>query len=110
MHNVDGIYQGSRTHILELFSRVIPLCPEIDLFLFLRDPSILKEFSNAFNVSNVKIIKIPTMNKLIRLLWFFPQMQKKYRLDYFHSQYIFPFPMYSKGIVTIHDILYERLY
>jgi len=34
-------------------------------------------------------------------------MQRKFNLDYFHSQYIFPFPLFSKGLVTIHDILFE---
>lgn len=107
MHTVDGIYQGSRTHVLEIFSRVIPFCPKIDFYFFLKDNVILKEFSDKFTVSNVKIVHISTDSKLLRLLWFFPRMQKKYKLDYFHSQYIFPFPMYSKGIVTIHDILFE---
>ncbi len=107
MHTVDGIYQGSRTHVLELFSRVIPMCPKINFSLFLKNPAVLKKYSTNFNLSNVNIISIPFTNILFRLLWFFPRMQKKYKLDYFHSQYIFPFPMHSKGIITIHDILFE---
>ena len=107
MHTVDGTYQGIRTHVLEIFSRVIPLCPNIHFYLFLENPTALSDFSNNFNLSNVTIIRIPVSNPILRLLWFFPKMQKKYNLNYFHSQYIFPFPLFSKGIITIHDILFE---
>ena len=107
MHTVDGTYQGVRTHVLEIFSRVIPLCPNIHFYLFLENPTTLTEFSNNFNLPNVTTIRIPVSNPFLRLLWFFPKIQRKYSLDYFHSQYIFPFPLFSKGLVTIHDILFE---
>lgn len=107
MHTVDGTYQGVRTHVLEIFSRVIALCPQTQFYLFLENPTTLSDFSNNFNLPNVTTIRIPVSNPLIRLLWFFPKMQKKYHLDYFHSQYIFPLLLFAKGIVTIHDILFE---
>jgi len=107
MHTVDGTYQGIRTHILEIFSRLIPLCPNIHFYLFLENPTVLSDFSNNFNLPNVTTIRIPVANPLLRLLWFFPRMQRNLTLDYFHSQYIFPFPLFSKGLVTIHDILFE---
>lgn len=107
MHTVDGTYQGIRTHVLEIFSRVIPLCPNIHFYLFLENPTALSDFSNTFNLSNVTTIRIPVSNPILRLLWFFPKIQRKYSLDYFHSQYIFPLPLFAKGIVTIHDILFE---
>lgn len=107
MHTADGTYQGIRTHVLEIFSRVVALCPQIQFYLFLENPTTLTEFSNNFNLPNVTTIRIPVSNPFLRLLWFFPKMQKKYQLDYFHSQYIFPFPLFSKGIITIHDILFE---
>ena len=107
MHTVDGTYQGIRTHVLEIFSRVVSLCPEIQFYLFIQNPTTLTEFSNNFNLPNVTTIRIPISNSFLRLVWFFPRIQRKFNLDYFHSQYIFPFPLYSKGLVTIHDILFE---
>ncbi len=107
MHTADGTYQGLRTHVLELFSRVIPLCPEIQFYLFIQNPTTLTEFSNNFNLPNITTIRIPVSSPFSRLLWFFPMMQRKLSLDYFHSQYIFPFPLFSIGIITIHDILFE---
>ena len=107
MHSVDGTYQGLRTHVLEIFSRVVALCPEIDFYLFLQNPTALSEFSNNFNLPNVTTLRIPVSNPILRLMWFLPLMQRKFNLDYFHSQYIFPLPLFSKGIVTIHDILFE---
>ena len=107
MHTVNGAYQGIRTHVLEIFSKVVALCPEINFYLFLENATILSEFSDNFNLPNVTILRIPVNNPFLRLMWFLPLMQKKYKLDYFHSQYIFPFPLFSKGLVTIHDILFE---
>ncbi len=107
MHTVDGTYQGIRTHVLEIFSRVVALCPQIQFYLFLENPTTLSAFSNNFNLPNVTTIRIPISNPFLRLMWFFPRMQRKFDLDYFHSQYIFPFPLFSKGFVTIHDILFE---
>ena len=107
MHTVDGTFQGLRTHVLEIFSRVIALCPEIDFFLFLQNTTTLSEFSNNFNLPNVTMVRIPVSNQILRLMWFLPLTQRKFNLDYFHSQYILPFPLFSKGIVTIHDILFE---
>jgi glycosyltransferase involved in cell wall biosynthesis len=107
IHTVDGTYQGIRTHVLEIFSKVVALCPEINFYLFLQNPTILSEFSDNFNLPNVTTLRIPVNNPFLRLMWFFPLMQKKYNLDYFHSQYIFPCPLFSKGLVTIHDVLFE---
>ncbi|NHZ86298.1 MAG: glycosyltransferase [Planctomycetia bacterium] len=107
MHTVDGTYQGIRTHVLEIFSRVIKLCPQIQFYLFLENPTSLSDFSNNFILPNVTTIRIPVSNPFLRLMWFFPRIQRKFNIDYFHSQYIFPFPLFSKGLITIHDILFE---
>ncbi len=106
-HVVDGIFQGSRTHILELFSRVIAISPEINFFLFLEKGDILRNFSPAFSLPNSHIIYMPHTNPIKRLCWQLPKMQKKYKLDYLHTQYILPMPNFSPCVVTIHDVLFE---
>lgn len=106
-HVVDGIFQGSRSHVIELFSEVIQLSPDICFFLFLENIKILREFSPAFGLPNVEIIYMPHTNPIKRLCWQLPLLQKKYDLDILHTQYILPIPCFASSIVTIHDILFE---
>ncbi|MGZ9713170.1 glycosyltransferase family 4 protein [Glaciimonas sp. GNP009] len=106
-HVLDGKFQGSRTHVLELFSRVIAQSPDIDFFLFLDKPEILPTLSSVFSSSNVHSIKMPHANPLKRLYWQLPRLSRKYKLDIVHTQYILPWPLPCKGMVTIHDVLFE---
>ncbi|MBU4057863.1 glycosyltransferase family 4 protein, partial [Patescibacteria group bacterium] len=50
---------------------------------------------------------MPHANPIKRLCWQLPLLQRKYRLDILHTQYILPIPSFSAGMVTIHDILFE---
>ena len=106
-HVVDGIFQGSRTHVLELFSEVIRLSPDIHFVLFLEQIDLLRAFSPIFTAANVELVHMPHANPIKRLCWQLPMLQRKYRLDFLHTQYILPIPSFSAGIVTIHDILFE---
>ena len=107
MHVVDGIFQGSRTHVLELFSEVIRISPDIYFVLFLENIDLLRTFSPIFSAKNVELVHMPHTNPIKRLCWQLPMLQRKYRLDILHTQYILPIPSFSAGMVTIHDILFE---
>lgn len=107
LHVVDGKFQGSRTHVIELFSRVIGMSPDMEFFLFLAEPEKLSEYRPEFSLPNVHQIHMPSANPLVRLAWQLPRMQKRYALDLLHTQYILPFPSLSAGMVTIHDVLFE---
>jgi glycosyltransferase involved in cell wall biosynthesis len=106
-HVVNGKYQGSRTYLLELLSRIIVLCPDIDFYFFLEDTKVLFTISDAFKEKNVFLIKMPAKNPFFRLLFQLPYYQKKYDLALLHTQYIIPPLSYKNCIVTIHDILFE---
>jgi glycosyltransferase involved in cell wall biosynthesis len=106
-HVIDGKFQGSRTHVLELFSRVITQSPDLEFFLFLDQPDALPALSPAFSAPNVHRIRMPHTNPLKRVYWQIPQLSRKYKLDIMHTQYILPWPLYGKGMVTIHDVLFE---
>ena len=106
-HVVDGIFQGSRTHVLELFSEVIRISPDIRFVLFLEKIELLRKFSEVFSAENVELVYMPHANPIRRLCWQLPRLQQKYQLDILHTQYILPIPSFSKGMVTIHDILFE---
>lgn len=106
-HVVDGIFQGSRTFVLELFSQVIRISPDIHFVLFLENTDLLRAFSPVFAGTNVELVHMPHANPIKRLCWQLPMLQRKYRLDILHTQYILPIPSFSANILTIHDILFE---
>lgn len=106
-HVVDDLFQGSRTYILELFSRVISISPDMEFFLFLENVDSLPRFSSAFSLPNVRLIYMRHTNPLKRLCWQLPRLQRKYALDFLHTQFISPVPSFSPCMVTIHDILFE---
>ena len=106
-HVFDGIFQGSRSHILEIFSRVVSIYPEVRFYFFLEKTEELKQSSPAFSLPNVALVAIPHVNSIKRLCIILPKMQRKYNLDLLHTQYISPLPSYSKTVITLHDILFE---
>jgi glycosyltransferase involved in cell wall biosynthesis len=104
---VDGIFQGSRTHCLELFSRVVALTPEVDFVLLINDPAKLLSFSAKFSLPNVSILQMSRRAAPVRLLWQLPQIVKRQRLSLLHLQYIAPPIPLCATAVTVHDILFE---
>lgn len=106
-HVFDGKFQGSRTYVLELFSQLIRISPEIDFYLFLDSVDLLREYDDSYRRPNVKLIRMPYSNPIKRLIWQLPIMQRRYRLDLLHTQYVLPLPSLSPAMVTIHDLLFE---
>jgi glycosyltransferase involved in cell wall biosynthesis len=107
MHVVHGIFQGSRTHCLELFSRVVACTPECDFVLLTRDPRQLVSFSHSFALPNVEICVMPERAAPVRLLWQLPTYIRQKRLSLLHTQYIVPPLASCATAVTVHDILFE---
>lgn len=107
LHVVDGMFQGSRTHVIELFSRVAALCPEYQFFGFLDDIESFKENYPAFNLPNFNLVHMPHSSSIKRLMWQLPKLQSQLKLDLLHTQYILPLPSLSRSMVTIHDVLFE---
>lgn len=108
LHVVDGIFQGSRTHCLELFSRVIAATPECDFYVFVSDDRLIRQFSKHFSDPHVRICIMPERPSIVRLLYQLPQLAARYKLSILHTQYISPPLMRScMSAVTVHDILFE---
>ena len=106
-HVVDGIFQGSRSHVIEIFSRVIRICPDMEFYLFLDQVDTLREISPDFSLPNVNLVHMAHTNPIKRLCSQLPAFQKKYELDLLHTQYISPVPSFCKTVITLHDILFE---
>ncbi len=106
-HAVDSLFQGSRTHILELFSRVIELCPDLEFYLFLENHDAVRQFSDSYCKSNVHLIHMPYKNPVYRLLWQLPNLCARNKIHLIHTQYILPFLLPARSAVTIHDVLFE---
>lgn len=107
LHVIDGIFQGSRTYIVELISRVVAIAPEHEFFLFLDDPKSLAAFGEAFSRPNVRGIRMPCSNPIKRICVQLPILQSRLNLDVLHIQYIMPVPSLCPVVATIHDILFE---
>ena len=107
LHVIDGIYQGSRSYVIEIFSRVAKLCPEIDFVCFLNNIESFKSEFPEFDLPNVRLERLKHTGPVRRLMWELPRLQKKLALDLLHTQYIIPMPSLSKTVVTIHDVLFE---
>jgi glycosyltransferase involved in cell wall biosynthesis len=107
LHVVDGKYQGSRTHCLELFSRIIGMTPECDFVAMVGNPQNLLSFSDNFALPNVTIVSLPERPSPIRLLFQLPQIVWQRRIALLHTQYISPPVALCATAVTVHDILFE---
>lgn len=107
LHVADGIFQGSRTHCLELFSRVIALTPECDFVVLATDPRKLLSFSGSYALPHVTLFPMPKSSASVRLLWQLPQIVRHCGLALLHVQYIAPPLPFCATAVTVHDILFE---
>ncbi|MBP9830989.1 MAG: glycosyltransferase family 4 protein [Polaromonas sp.] len=107
LHVVDGLFQGSRTHVIELFSRVAKICPEYEFVALLDGVETLKRDYPGFDLPNVSVEKLKHTGPIKRLLWELPRLQRSLKLDLLHLQYILPMPSLCPTMVTIHDVLFE---
>lgn len=107
LHTLEGLHQGSRTHCLELFSRVPRLLPEAE-FVFLADLGRWDAAAAArLTAPNVRFEDMPHKNSIQRLSLQLPGLAAKHGLDLLHTQYIAPPTLRCASAVTVHDILFE---
>lgn len=107
LHTIDGKFQGSRTHVIELFSRVAGRCPDIEFYALLDGVDRLLVDYPAFDLPNVRRVRLAQTGAIRRLVWELPRLQRRLRLNLLHAQYIIPMPSPSRTMVTIHDVLFE---
>jgi glycosyltransferase involved in cell wall biosynthesis len=106
-HTFDGIFQGSRSHLVGLYQAAVALAPDLDFVLLLHDVERLKDEYPAFRAPNVEVVRMPPSNGLVRLVWQLPRLQSRLELDLFHLQYRLPLWTSGPCVCTIHDVLFE---
>ena len=108
LHTLEGLHQGSRTHCLELFSRLPALLPQSRFFFFADFPRCDAGALAKLKAPNVELVEMPHANPAQRLLRQLPGLAARYRLDLLHSQYIAPPRLPCARALTVHDILFEN--
>ncbi len=106
-HTFDGLYQGSRSHILGIYKEAITLAPELDFVFFLAQPESLRNEHPEFDAPNVRLVAVPHAGGIARLGWQLALLQRRHRLDLLHVQYRLPFVPLGRCACTIHDVLFE---
>ena len=106
-HTWDGIFQGSRSHILGLYREAITLAPDIDFVFFLENVESLAQAHEEFRRPNVELVAMKHRPALFRLAVQLPWLQHKHRLDLLHMQYRLPFVRVGACACTVHDLLFE---
>lgn len=106
-HTFDGIYQGSRSHILGVYGRAIAMAPDFDFVFFLHDVDALRTGHPEFAAPNVELVAAPHAGGLARLGWQLPRLRLRHRIDLLHMQYRLPFVPLGPCACTIHDTLFE---
>jgi glycosyltransferase involved in cell wall biosynthesis len=106
-HTWDGIYQGSRSHILGVYRCAIRQAPDIDFVFFLNDTESLRKAYPEFSSPNVKLVHAGHRPSLLRLLIQLPRLSWLHGLDILHTQYRVPPWVGCKTACTIHDLLCE---
>ncbi len=106
-HTFDGIFQGSRSHLLGIYREAIGMAPEFDFVFLLGEPDRLRDEEPAFRAAHVELVHMPHRSGTVRLGWQLAQAQLRQRLDLLHVQYRLPFVPMGPCACTVHDVLFE---
>lgn len=106
-HTWDGIFQGSRSHVLGLYRAAIRQAPDVDFIFFLEGIESLKAAYPEFSAPNVHLVRAPHRSGLVRFGVQLAWLQWRHRLDILHTQYRIPLVPLGPTACTIHDLLFE---
>lgn len=106
-HVVNGMHQGSRTHILEMVSRLIRLGGDFDLYIFADEPEDVLSFAGISASPNVHSVRMKAINPVLRLGLQLPYLAYQHDIDLLHTQYVLPVWNVCRSVVTVHDTLFE---
>lgn len=106
-HTFDGLYQGSRSHLLGLYGAAVSMAPELDFVLLSAVPAQLARAHPAFAAPNVVCAGLPPGGGLARLGWQLGLARRRHAIDLLHVQYRLPLWAGGPCACTVHDVLFE---
>jgi glycosyltransferase involved in cell wall biosynthesis len=106
-HTIDGLYQGSRSHLLGLYREVLQRATDIDFVFLLDQPERLVDEDPVFAASHVRCVRMASRGGAARLGWQLSWAQWRERLDLLHVQYRGPLLPLGPLACTVHDTLFE---
>lgn len=106
-HVWDGIFQGSRSHLLGLYRAAIVQAPDIDFVFFLDRTQALRDAHPEFGAAHVRLVHMPRRPAPWRLAVQLPFLRWRHGIDLLHMQYRLPLLGAGACACTIHDVLYE---
>ena len=104
-HVFDREYQGTRTFIKELYTR---LANYDNIRIFLGAYNTDKLESIFPNSKNIRFVKYKSRSGVRRLVYDIPAIIAANKIDYAHFQYIIPPVKNCRFIVTIHDVIFNE--
>lgn len=106
-HTFDGLYQGSRSHLLGLYGAAVEQAPELDFVLMSGAPEALRQAHPAFAAANVVCAELPHVGGIARLGWQLALARRRHAIDLLHVQYRLPLWAGGPCACTVHDVLFE---
>lgn len=106
-HEWDGIFQGSRNHVLGIYRHAIMQAPDVEFVFFLESVDSLRASYREFRRANVRLVYMSRRHGLIRLACQLPWLCWREKVDVLHTQYRVPFLSVGPTVCTIHDVLFE---
>lgn len=107
LHTFDGLYQGSRSHLLGIYSEAIIKAPRYRFVFFLQNVEKLRKEYPVFAAENVELVYMPSLPGPVRLGVVLPYLRLRHGIDLLHMQYRLPLVPTGPCAATIHDILFE---
>ncbi|OCX50238.1 hypothetical protein BEL04_23295 [Mucilaginibacter sp. PPCGB 2223] len=106
-HAFDAGFQGTQTFIRELYTSLIGLHPELDIYWGAYHADRIQAAFPSVNPVNILPYKKEN-GGLRRFLFDIPAYLKQHRFNFAHFQYISPRQQDNcRYIVTLHDVLYK---
>lgn len=105
LHGLSGVEQGSKTYICALTEAMLSTDNDNTYYLYV--PRFLREIPASWIRPNVRIRRLWSKSRYIRLLAEFSLRTSFDGLDIIHCQYMPPLFTKCARILTIHDILHE---
>jgi glycosyltransferase involved in cell wall biosynthesis len=103
-HVLDGKFQGSRTWLTEIVSRLPELVPDVDVVVYTADP---RRAATLLGGARIEHRALPHVPAIARIAAYWPYAVRRDRLDLLLTQYFAPFLQPERQIVVVHDVLFE---